>query len=137
MKKLRELWHTDLIRPLIYKAFTRLMWGLFLALLLSYFAASASGRDLRGWMFLLFAVLCLGGAWLSHLQLDGMTLPKLDAFRDRLDRTKHKQQGDLIDYIDQKPETNDALDDDELHLCLLLADLICALIFLVLSLVIY
>ena len=137
MKKFRALWHSDLIRPFIYKAFTRLIWGLFLALLLSYFADAASGRDLRGWMFLLLSAVCFGGAWLSHLQLVGMALPKLDTFRDRLDRTKHKQQGDLIDYIDQKPETSDALDDDELHLCLLLADLICAIIFLVLSLVIY
>ena len=133
-RRLRELWSPDLIRPLIHRTFTRLVWGLFLSLMLAFLVARAGGRDLRSAFFLLFALLCLLGAWMSYLQLDGARLPALDAFRARLDRKRPaRQSGDIIDFVDEEMEDYESLDDSERYLVLLLADLICGLLFLLVS----
>ena len=47
-RRFREIWSRDLIRPLIHRAFTRLIWGLFLALFLAFLVSRGGGRDLRG-----------------------------------------------------------------------------------------
>ena len=133
MKKFRELWDTFLVRPLIYMSFTRIMWGLFLSLLVSHIAFLLTDRALRSWLFLLAAALLFLGAWLSFLQLDGMKLPRLEQMRHVLDRPKRPSTGDLIDYIDEKPERYGELSDDERHLCLLFSDVLCGVIFVGLS----
>ena len=41
----------------------------------------------------------------------------------------------MIDYVDEKPVDFEELEEDEKCLCLLLADAVCSVIFLVLSLI--
>ena len=90
------------------------------------------GGDLRGPLLLLWGILCLVGAWLSYLQLDGLRLPRLDQFRTLLDRKRPKRQsGDMIDFVDEEMQSYEALSDEERYLVLFLADLIIAIIFLI------
>ena len=132
LKRIRSIWSQDLIRPLLHRAFTRLVWGLFFAFFLAFMIKRWGGGDLRGPLLLLWGILCLVGAWLSYLQLDGLRLPRLDQFRTLLDRKRPKRQsGDMIDFVDEEMQSYEALSDEERYLVLFLADLIIAIIFLI------
>ena len=136
LERFRKYWSRDLVRPLIHRAFTRLVWGLFLSLFAAFLVSRAGGRDLRSALTLLWALLCLVGAWLSHLQMDGLRLPRLDWLRSKLDRKRPARgRGDMIDFVDEEIQSYEELDDGERYLVLLLADLANALLFAVLSLV--
>ena len=133
-RRFRKIWSGDLVRPLIHRSFTRLIWGLFFALFLAFLITRWGGRDLRGTLFLAWGIICLLGAWLSYLQLDGAKIPRLDQLRARLDRKRPKRQtGDMIDFVDEEMQTYEELDDEERYLVLLLADGIVAVIFLLIS----
>ena len=132
LKRIRSIWSQDLIRPLLHRAFTRLVWGLFFAFFLAFMIKRWGGGDLRSPLLLLWGILCLVGAWLSYLQLDGLRLPRLDQFRTLLDRKRPKRQsGDMIDFVDEEMQSYEALSDEERYLVLFLADLIIAIIFLI------
>ncbi|MBQ9211386.1 MAG: hypothetical protein IJ153_06765 [Clostridia bacterium] len=135
-KKFRQTWSSDLIRPLIHRAFTRLVWGLFLTLFLAFLLARAGGRDLRSELMLLYGILCLLFAWLSRLQMDGLKLPRLDWLRTKIDRKRPARgAGDMIDFVDEEIQSYESLSDEERYLVLALADLLCALIFCIISLI--
>ena len=137
MKRIGQIWSSDLIRPLIHRTFTRLIWGLFLTLFLAFLITRAGGRDLRGSLMLIYALICLIFAWLSHLQLDGLKIPRLDWLRSKIDRKRPARgTGDMIDFVDDEIQDYEDLDDKERYLVLLLADLINAFLFAVLSLII-
>ena len=131
-RRFQQLWSRALIRPLIHRAFTRLVWGLFFAFFLAFMIARWGGRNLRAELLLAWGILCLLGAWLSYLQLDGAKLPRLDRFRTLLDRKRPaRQTGDMIDFVDEEMKEYEELDDEERYFVLFLADLITALLFLV------
>ena len=120
---LKTHFHREMIRPLIYKTFTRGVLALFAAQLIHFFtpagSALASFSNLSlglGFLFLLFSFL----AW---LRLDGLNIPQL-----RLPRFRRKDPpflaGSMADHIDDEIVTFDDLDPEEQNLCVLLADLI-------------
>ena len=133
-RRFQKIWSRDLVRPLIHRAFTRIVWGLFLALFLAFMISRWGGRDLRSSLFLAWGLLCIAGAWLSYLQLDGARIPSLDRFRALFDRKRPSQgKGDMIDFVDEEMEKYEELDPKERYLVLLLADSIVALLSLFLS----
>ena len=92
-------------------------------------------RDVNSTLLLLWGVICLAGAWLSYLQMDGLRLPRLDKFRSKLDRKRpQRQTGDMIDFVDEEMQNYEELDDEERYLVLFLADGIIAVGFLIASL---
>ena len=125
IRRLKKDFHPDMIRPLIYKVFTRGILALFAAQLIHRFApagaglASFSGLSLL--LGLLFALFCLF-AW---LRLDGFRIPHL-----KLPRMKRKDPpfltGSVADHIDDDIVSFDDLSEEEQNLCVLLADLILA-----------
>ncbi len=134
LKRFRNIWSPDLVRPLLHRAFTRLIWGLFLSLFLAFLISRWGGRDLRGALLLAWGVICLAGAWLSYLQLDGLRLPRLEKLRSLLDRKRpQRQTGDMIDFVDEEMKEYEELDDQERYLVLFLADGIVAAGFLIAS----
>ncbi len=134
-KRLKAIWNSELIRPLIHRAFTRLIWGLFITLMLAFLVSRAGGRDLRQTFFILYGLICLLGAWLSYLQLDGVKIPQLDRIRARIDRKRPKRQtGDMIDFVDEEMQAYEELEDEERYLVLFLADLLIFLLFILASL---
>ena len=133
-RRIRKIWSRELIRPLIHRTFTRLIWGLFFALFLAFLISRGGGRDLRGALMGLYSLLCFICAWLSHLQMDGMKLPRLDALRSKIDRKRPARgTGDMIDFVDEEIQSYESLDGEERYLVLMLADLANAVIFLILS----
>lgn len=136
IRRLREHWSRELIRPLIHRAFTRLVWGVFLALFAAFLVSRGGGRDLRGAFLGIYALVCMIGAWLSYLQLDGVKLPRLDRLRALIDRKRPARgTGDMIDFVDEEIQSYESLEEAERYLVLLLADLINAVLFLAAALI--
>ena len=135
IQKIRKLMSREMIRPLIYKVFTRGILALFAAQLAHFFLPAGSALSsfsnlalLLGFIFLLFTVL----AW---LRLDGMKIPQL-----KLPRIKRKDPpfltGDMADHLDDDIVTFDELDQEEQNACVLLADLILAVVCFLLALIV-
>ena len=135
IQKIRKLMSREMIRPLIYKVFTRGILALFAAQLAHFFLPAGSALSsfsnlalLLGFIFLLFTVL----AW---LRLDGMKIPQL-----KLPRIKRKDPpfltGDMADHLDDDIVTFDELDQEEQDACVLLADLILAVVCFLLALIV-
>ena len=74
-----------------------------------------------------------GRELVGFLRLDGIKAPQFDKTLFDWKRKPMRSYGDMIDYVDEEPVQYDNLEDDEQHLCLFLADLICAVVFLALS----
>ena len=132
IRRIRNHFSREMIRPLIYKCFTRGILALFAAQLIHFFAPADSGfvsfSNLSlglGFLFLLFSFL----AW---LRLDGLKIPLL-----KLPRMKRKDPpflaGNMADHMDDEIVSFDDLDPEEQNLCVLLADAALAVICLVLS----
>ena len=134
MKKWIDRFHRDLLRPLIYKIFTRGILALFAAQLVHFFVPASWPLSrfsnlalLLGGLFLLFTVL----AW---LRMDGLNLPQL-----KLPRMKRKDPPflteDLADHLDDDLVSFDDLDAEDQAFCVFLADALLALLCLPLTLV--
>ena len=132
---LKKHFNRDMIRPLIYTVFTRGILALFAAQLAHFFAPAGSGFSSfsnlslgLGFLFVLFAVL----AW---LRLDGVKIPQL-----KLPRMKRKDPpflaGSMADHIDDDIVSFDDLDPEEQNVCVLLTDILLAVLCLLLSAVV-
>ena len=135
IRRIRSSFSREMIRPLIYKFFTRGILALFAAQLVHFFAPADSGfasfSNLSlglGFLFLLFSFL----AW---LRLDGLKIPML-----KLPRIKRKDPpflaGNMADHMDDEIVSFDDLDPDEQNICVLLADILLAVLCLLLSAVV-
>ena len=130
MKKIRRLWQRYMLRPFLYTAFSRLVLGLFAALLIDYFISGAAGRPLRSTLFLLASAFFALLAWIAWLRLDGVSLPRLMNLRIGPKKQRDRITGDMIDFVDDEPPVPfEDLEDDEKDCCLLCADLICCAAF--------
>ena len=138
MKKVKKIWRKGMIRPFIYMTFTRFILSLFIALMVDSFLFPSVGRDLRETLFLLGAVIFLICVWIAWLRLDGIRLPKFMMLRLNPKKKPSKMlYGDMIDYVNERPpETFEDLEDEEKDVCILLADTICFILFLLIGLVI-
>ena len=132
---LKKHWKRYMLRPLIYKTFTRFVLALTVALLWDNYVRldPMIPRKMFAFFFLsVYFVLC---AWLVHMRMDGLRLPR---FRFPI-RRKHdpvRTYGDMMDYTDEEIVSFDELEDDEKDICSLLANLICFALFLILSFVV-
>ena len=129
-KRWEKCYRKELLLPMLQRAFVRLVWGLFIAFGGSFLVERYGGRSVRSTLLALVGLCFLLGAWLCHLQLDGANLPRLQKLRARIDRKPKRTYGDMIDYVDQEPESWWDFDDEERTFCLLLADLLCAVLLL-------
>ena len=132
--RLRQRCRREMIRPLIYQAFTRVAVVLTAILLVREFAAPADGRPVLPWGCAAAAGICLLLAWVAWLRLDGARLPALDhrLFRFRRRRDPF-QGGGMADYLDDRPVSFEELEPEERDACLLCANLIAAAVFAVLG----
>ena len=132
MKRIRQRWHKELLRPLIYKVFTRGILMLLAAQLAHHFlpedwplAAYPNLALAAALLFALFSAL----AW---LRMDGLKIPHL-----KLPRLKHKDpaflRGDMADHLDDDIVSFEDLDPEDRDFCVFLADLILAVFCLILS----
>ena len=121
-----------MIRPLIYKLFTRGILALFAAQLVHFFAPADSGLASFSNLSLALGLLFLLFSFLAWLRLDGLKIPML-----KLPRMKRKDPpflaGNMADHIDDEIVSFDDLDPEEQSLCVLLADAALAAVCLVLA----
>ena len=134
---LKGIWQRYMVRPFVHMAFTRAVLALAAALLVDFFARPSSGRDLRGDLFLLLAVLFALLAMLAFLRLDGVKLPRLMMLRVNPRKKRSRMYGDMADYLEESPDPSfEDLEDDEKDACLIAADLVCCAGFLAASLLV-
>ena len=123
----------EMIRPLIYKVFTRGVLALFAAQLVRFFAPAHWAIAQSSNQALILAGLFLLGAVIAWLRLDGMHIPQF-----KLPRWKRTDPafltGDMADHIDDDIVKFDDLDKEEQDVCVLLTDLILAAVCLMLAL---
>lgn len=122
-----------LIRPVVYKTSSRFLCSLAAALLWNEFS-NTSGLLPKSRAFLFFGVCFAAAAWLAYLRLDGVRIPKMPK---KLALRRHdplRYYGDLSDHVDEEIVAFDDLDEEEQNQCLLFADAITAVLFLLISL---
>lgn len=131
---LREYVTGDMVRPLIYKVFTRAVLALFAAELFHFFAPASWPMSRFANLALILAGLFFLGTAVAWLRLDGMRIPQM-----KLPRIKRKDPaflaGDMADHIDDDIVKFDDLDEEEQNVCVLLTDLFLALVCLALALI--
>ncbi len=131
MKKIQLEKH--MIRPFIYMTFTRFILALTAALLIEHFINDPL-RDISAFAFVFFGIFFAVLAWIAYLRLDGIKLPKFMMKRVNLSKKPAIKYGDMIDYTDEEIVSFEDLEDEEKDVCILLADIICAVLFLLISL---
>ena len=123
----------DMIRPFIYKVFTRAVLALFAAELFHFFAPAEWPLARFSNLALVLGILFLLGAVIAWLRLDGMRIPQF-----RLPRMKRIDPafltGDMADHIDDDIVKFDDLDKEEQDVCVLLTDILLAAVCLLLAL---
>ncbi len=122
----------EMIRPLIYKVFTRGVLALFAAELFHFFFFAEWPLSRFSILALVLALLFLLGAVIAWLRLDGMNIPQFT-----LPRLKRKDPaffaGSMADHIDDDIVKFENLDKEEQDVCILLTDLILAALCLILA----
>lgn len=132
---LKKHWKRYLLRPLLYKIFTRFLLALTAALLWDHFARMDPLISTKMYAFFFLSIYFILCAWLVHMRMDGLRIPR---FRFSL-RRKHepvRTYGDMMDYTDEEIVSFDELEDNEKDFCSLLANLSCFILFLVLSFIV-
>ena len=131
-KSKRKLFQKYMIRPTVYKAFSRFILALTASLLWDRFI-NMGLKNMRMWAFLFFGLLFIISAWLCYLRLDGMKMPRIK--KPEIKKKPIRTYGDLPDHIDEEIISFDELEEDERDMCCLIADLVLGVLFLALSLI--
>lgn len=122
----------DMLRPLIYKVFSRIVLSLTAALLWNEFVNKGQAAT-RSWAFVFLGAFFAVAAWMSYLRLDGVRAPQFDKTLFDWKRKPKRMVGDMIDYVDEKVVTFEELEQDEQSLVLLIANLVCCAVFFAVS----
>ena len=134
IRRLKEYMTRDMIRPLIYQIFTRGVLALFAAELFHFFAPADWPLSRFSNLAFILALLFVLGAVIAWMRFDGMKIPQF-----KLPRVKRKDpaflSGDIADHIDDDIVKFDDLDKEEQDVCVLLADIVLAVICLLLALI--
>lgn len=122
-----------MIRPAVYKAFSRFIYALLLSLLWDRFVND--GLLTKTYVFLFFGVVFAVLAWVSYLQLDGFRMPRMtDWLTSSIPQRKpERAYGDMADYIDEDVVSYSELESEEKIICKLFANLTCAVLYFLLS----
>ena len=122
------------VRPCIYLAATRFGAGMLVCVLWHRFA-NPNQLSLTAYGCFFMAAFFLVMSWLSFLRIDGMHMPQLNLGKlfKKIKKSPMRSFADMSDYTDEEVISFDDLDDDDKNQCLLIANLACALIFLIIS----
>lgn len=134
MKKWLSYYRSYMIRPILYKGVARTAGASALLLLWNRYVNTAGQLSLKRDGCFVVGVLFLAFAWFSYLKLDGVSFHHLFEKREN-QKKKPVRRGtsDLVDFADEHIVSFSELSDQEQVVCTLTANLVCALIFLVVS----
>ena len=133
-KKLKDRFSRVMIRPLIYEGLSRFLCALCISLVLDRLIKSDA--NIRMYAFSAFALIFLIAGWVVYLRLDGVHIPVLSDFKVTIHKKPTRSYGDLIDYVDEKPELVqfEDLEDDEQDTVRLISDFVCCVLCVICSL---
>ncbi len=135
LKWLRMHFGRHMVRPLVYKLFTRAVITVFAVRAAEFFIGRPSPLFVLSNLYLLCALLWLIGAWISYLRMHGLKFPRPDIQRLRR-KDPLRNFGDMADHIDEPVITYADLDDDEKDTVALLCDLALCPVFVIVSLLV-
>ena len=131
MKKLRDVFTTEMIRPIVYRCVSRCTIALTLLLLWNRYLNQRGQLRLSDGGFTA-GLLFLALAWMAYLRLDGVKFPSFG--KPELPKRYHSTR-DIVDFVDEHIVSYDELSDEEQLGCDFAVNLISAVIFLIPSLV--
>lgn len=112
---------------------TRFLFGLVFVLLFERFLGGKTVVNMRMYGFTFVGVFFALLAWIAYLRFDGLRMPKLFMKRLHYKKKPERSFGDMIDYVEEEPVSFDELLDEEKDICCFIADMICCVLFVVLS----
>ena len=124
---IRSVFQRYMIRPTVYKAFTRSVLTLLAVLLWNRFLQPRTPHITLNWAFTAIGFLFFLCAYLIRLRLDGVRIPRMKSLK-KPRRDPYRSYGDLIDYLDEPVINFEELDRREQDVCSLLANLICGVL---------
>ena len=133
IKWFRSHFKPYMTRPAVHLTFTRFIYSLLLSLLWDRFVSDA--YQSKAYVFLFFGAVFAVLAWVTYLQLDGFKMPHItDWLTSSLPHKKpERSYGDMSDYVDEDVVSYSELESDEKYLCRLIANSVCAVIYIGLS----
>lgn len=136
IKKIKAIFESYMIRPMIYMCVTKISVAVVLSMLWNYWFNKDGYFSFVEHAFFVVAVFFLMLAWFQYLRLDGITMERLFGPKKKKKKkeNRHKEK-DIADFADEKIISFAELEDDERMVCRLLTDLICFILFLIPSLI--
>lgn len=132
IKKMKNIFKSYMVRPMIYKIAAKSSIILVLALLWDRFVNTAGRMSMRKDVFFIIGLIWMLFAWFQYLKLDEYNIQYV--FRDKRERKEKKHiQKDIADFVDEKIISFDELEEDEKVLVNLLSNLITGLIYVLIS----
>lgn len=131
-KALKTLLQRDMVRPLIYKTFTRCVLALLAILLWNHFLQPRTPHITLSWAFTIAAFLFFLCAYLIRLRMDGLRIPRMKPLTPSK-RDPYRAYGDMADYLDEPAVSFEELDKEEQDVCSLTANLLCGVLSLLAS----
>lgn len=125
----------ELIRPIVYRLFTRAVYGTVVGLLWREFV----NKDGSWAAYLTFlGIVLLFSAFLCYLHLDGLSTPRLKKLTGAVQKKRKafQQRGDIADFTDTPISTPEDISDEEEDFCAMIADVAIGVLALVLSLIV-
>lgn len=138
MGKLKSYCKSYMVRPVIYRAFSKFMVGLVLILLWDRYINTDGLYTVSGFGFpILGVVLCLM-AWLNYIKLDGIKVHGVDEVKKMMHKKLHDKPvrhafHDMVDFVEEPIMPFDELEEDEQVFVSLASNLVSGGVFLVLS----
>lgn len=130
---IRDHFQRDMIRPLIYKVFTRFILMLLIVMLWKQYLQPRTPHLTLGMVFPVVGVVFLLCAYLVYLRMDGLQIPRMKPLK-KPKKDPFRAYGDMVDYLDEQPVSFDDLTKEEQDTCSLLANIICGILFFLASL---
>lgn len=137
IKKIRSIFQSYMIRPMIYQCVNKICMALVLALLWDRFLNRYKIYSMVGDAFFVVGLFFFMLAWFQYLRMDGMKVHHLLEDRKKKKRKKRHSSMDIVDFADEKVISFDELEEDEKIVCRFLGDLLCGFLYLIPALVAY
>ena len=125
---IREHFQREMIRPLIYKVFTRFVLVLLIVLLWKHYLQPRTPHLTLPTVFPVVGVVFCLCAYLVYLRLDGLRIPRMKPLK-KPKKDPFRAFGDMVDYLDEPPVSFDDLTREEQDVCSFLANVICGILF--------
>ena len=134
IKKIKEIFKSYMVRPLIYKIVTKCSIVLVLALLWKYIVNTSSHMSMQKDVFFILGLIWMMFSWFQYLKLDGYTFQYVFKEKRKRKEKKHVKK-DIADFVDEKIVSFDELEEEEKVVVNLLSNFISGLIFVLISLI--